>query len=75
MAVKKKSTNTKSATTTKNIKLIHCDEKHPVIRLKPGMKFEVSTVPVVGIDLNKPAKIAARLCGGTSTCLALIEIE
>ena len=75
MVVKKKGTRTKNAATKKGIKLINSDEKYPVIKLKPGLKFEVSTVALVGTDLKKPTKIAARLCGGTSTCLALIEID
>jgi hypothetical protein len=50
------------------------NEKNPKVALKPGMKLQVATVALVGPDLKKPSKIAARLCGGTSTCLALVEI-
>lgn len=49
------------------------DEKNPKITVKPGMKLEVVTVSLVDSTLKKPKKIAARLCGGTSTCLALVE--
>lgn len=56
------------------MKLIVSDDKQPKVTLKPGMKLEVVTVALAGADLKKPKKIAARLCGGTSTCVALIEI-
>ena len=56
------------------MKLIISDEKQPKVTLKPGMKLEVVSVSLASTDLKKPKKIAARLCGGTSTCLALIEV-
>lgn len=57
------------------MRLIDSADKNPKIALKPGMKFEVQSVPIIDADLKKPKKVAARLCGGTSTCLALVEIE
>lgn len=54
--------------------LIISDDKNPKVTVKPGQKLRVVTVSMVGPDLKKPAKVAARLCGGTSTCLALVEI-
>lgn len=50
------------------------NDKNPKVALKPGMKLQVMTVSLLGPDLKKPSKVAARLCGGTSTCLALVEI-
>jgi hypothetical protein len=54
--------------------LIVSDDKNPKVTVKPGMKLQVVTVALVGADLKKPSKVAARLCGGTTTCLALVEV-
>lgn len=54
--------------------LIVSDEVQPSIALKPGMKFAVHAITVVDTGLRPVRKIAARLCGGTTTCLALTEI-
>jgi hypothetical protein len=53
--------------------LVVSDEAHPALPPKP--KFEVRTVQIVDPKLNPSNKVAARLCGDTSTCVALIEIE
>lgn len=54
--------------------VIVSNETAPTIKLKPGMRFEVHATTIVDPEL-KPAKAgAARLCGGTDTCLALVEI-
>ncbi len=55
--------------------LIVSDDAEPAIKLKPGMRFEVHATTVVDTELKASGKVAARLCGGTSTCLALVEIE
>lgn len=47
----------------------------PKLGLRPGMKFEVHATTVVDASLKKPRTVAARLCGGTSTCIALVEID
>lgn len=54
--------------------LIVSKEKNPKVALKPGQKLEVVSVSLVGPDLKKTSKVAARLCGGTSTCIALIDL-
>lgn len=58
-----------------SMKLIASDEKYPNAILKAGMKFKVETIEIVDATLKPIRKGAARLCGGTSTCLALIDIE
>jgi hypothetical protein len=58
----------------RKMKLIVCDDEHPVVPLRAGMRFEVVSVPLVDPTLKKSQPIAGRLCGGTSTCLALVEI-
>ena len=50
------------------------DAKNPQVTVRPGTKLEVVSVALAGPDLKKPAKLAARLCGGSGTCLALVEI-
>jgi hypothetical protein len=68
---KRKPTNDDAA----KMQLIVSDDETPSIRLKPGMKFEVVSVSVVEGDTLKPTRVGARLCGGTSTCLALVDID
>jgi len=56
------------------VHLVASDETSPPLKLKPGMRFEVRASTIVDTEL-KPAKgVAARLCGGTDTCLALVEV-
>ncbi len=60
---------------TLKIKLIESDDKNPKVALKAGMKLQVAAITIVTPELKKSKKTAARLCGGTDTCLALIDIE
>ena len=64
----------KAAVTSSKIKLIISDDANPSVNVKAGQKLEVISVAVVTPDLKKGGPIAARLCGGTSTCLALVEL-
>ncbi len=57
------------------LKLIVSDEKNPVVPLKPGMKLNVTTVQLLDPSLKPSKKIAACLCGGGGTCLALLDIS
>jgi hypothetical protein len=57
----------------KHMSLIIADEKHPKMPERTGM--EVVRVSFVKPDLHAPSKVAARLCGGTDTCLALVELN
>jgi hypothetical protein len=56
------------------MKLIVSDDSSPAVNLKAGQKLQVIGVSVVTPDLKKGGPIAARLCGGTNTCLALVEL-
>jgi hypothetical protein len=60
--------------TSSKLTLIVSDEKNPKVGLKPGMKLEIVSVRFAEPTL-KSTKVAARLCGGTSTCVALVETE
>lgn len=55
--------------------LIVTEDDAPKVTIKPGMKFEVISLQVVDESLATPQKIAARLCGGGGTCMALVDIE
>jgi hypothetical protein len=57
------------------VKLIVSDDEAPAVTLRPGMRFEVRSVPLVDPTLQAAQAIGARLCGGSGTCLALIEIN
>lgn len=59
---------------TKKIKVVVSDEA-PTLTLKAGQRLEVISVSLVDPTLQRPKPIAARLCGGTSTCLALIDLS
>ena len=50
------------------------DERNPKVKVSAGMKLEVQSVKLVDPRLGRIKKIGARLCGGSGTCLALIEI-
>ena len=58
----------------KKTSFIVSNSKNPAVTLKPGQKFEVTTVQLVDHSLKPIKKGAARLCGGTSTCVALVNI-
>lgn len=55
--------------------LIVSNEKRPKIALRPGMTFDIVSVKLAGPTLKAAKPVAARLCGGTNTCLALVETE
>ncbi len=54
--------------------LIASKDKKPDVQVKAGQELRVTAVSIQGPDLAKIKKVGARLCGGTSTCLALIDI-
>lgn len=56
------------------VHLIQSDDTEPNIKVKPGMRFEVHATTLVDAELKPAGRIAARLCGGTDTCLALVEL-
>lgn len=72
---KKKSSAKPSSPAQKKITLIVSDSPNPSISVSAGHRFEVVTVDMHDASTQKPAAMAARLCGGTSTCLALIDVS
>lgn len=55
------------------ISLVVDDAKKPPVEVKAGQRLEVVAVDLVSV-FKKPKKIGGRLCGGTSTCLALVDV-
>ena len=67
-----KKARAKSTKAAQRLQLIASNEKQPRVALKRGMRLEVVEVSLVDASLKRFRKPAARLCGGTSTCLALV---
>jgi hypothetical protein len=65
----------KSAAPTAKLSLVASDDKKPSVSLAAGMKLEVVSVSLVDPQMKKARIGASRLCGGTSTCVALVELE
>lgn len=74
MATTKTKSKSVSTSKKKSLNLIVSDEKLPTVKIKAGMKLDVVSVTIIEPTLKKSKAHAARLCGGTSTCLALVEI-
>jgi hypothetical protein len=76
MASKRTKTKTKPRAKTKSptVRLIVSDDKRPEVALRTGMKLEVVALELLGPDLKRIKNIGARLCGGSGTCLALIDV-
>jgi hypothetical protein len=47
----------------------------PSIRVRPGMALDVVAVSLVEPTLKRAKRIAARLCGSSSTCVALVKTD
>lgn len=61
---------------TKKINLIVSPEKKPQVTVKAGQKLQVVAVSLTGGKAASIKKaIGARLCGGSGTCLAVMDIE
>lgn len=57
-----------------NITLIVSDEENPKMESGSETKMQVVGVSLMDPEFKKPQATAARLCGGTSTCLAVIDL-
>ena len=64
----------KATTSQKKLNLIVSDEKKPTVKLQPGMKLDVVSVSLVEPTLKAARARGARLCGGTDTCLAVVQV-
>ena len=71
---RKRITRSRNKPGSSDIKLIVSKDKRPKVALKPGMRVEVANVRIVDPSLVRRPKIAARLCGGSGTCIALIDL-
>jgi hypothetical protein len=57
-----------------SLRFIVSKEKSPSVALKPGMRLNVVSTVLVGPDLKRLKNIGARLCGGSGTCMALVDL-
>lgn len=64
----------RKAATSRSLRFIVSDEKSPSVALKPGMRLDVVSTVLVKPDLTRIKNIGARLCGGSGTCMALVDI-
>lgn len=70
------STSSSKSNRPRKLQLVVSEDHMPTVRLQPGMHFDVYTVELVNAEeLLEPVKAGARLCGGSNTCLALIDLE
>jgi hypothetical protein len=64
----------RKAAKSPSMRFIVSDEKSPSIALKPGMRLDVVSTSLVGPNLKPLRNIGARLCGGSGTCMALVDL-
>ncbi len=57
------------------IKLVVSEEEAPRIQLKPGMQLKVEAIELVDQQLSTASIGAARICGGTTVCIAIIDVS
>jgi len=62
------------AASQKKLNLIVSDEKKPAVKLQAGMKLDVVSVSLVEPTLKSARARGSRLCGGTNTCIAVVEV-
>lgn len=60
---------------TKKVNLVVSKDKKPLGVLKPGEKFQVVGVTLAGGKGPIGKALGARLCGGSGTCLAIVDID
>jgi|HubBroStandDraft_6_1064221.scaffolds.fasta_scaffold00139_19 hypothetical protein len=61
---------------TKKVNLIVSEDKKPLGSVKVGQKLQVVAVSLSGGKAGSVKKaIGARLCGGSGTCLALVDVD
>ena len=58
----------------RELNLVQSRSRTPKVRLEPGMRLEVVGISLVDEKLAQVAAEGSRLCGGTSTCLAIVHI-
>lgn len=57
------------------VNLVVSHEKKPLGSVKPGQRLQVVAVALTGGKGGSKKALGARLCGGTSTCLALMDVD
>lgn len=64
----------RKSTKKSSLQFIVSKDKKPRVPLKPGMRLDVVSTVLVGPDLKRAKNIGARLCGGSGTCMALVDL-
>ena len=64
----------KTAKSSSSLRFIVSNDKSPQVALKPGMRLNVVSTVLVGPDMRRIRNIGARLCGGSGTCMALVDL-
>jgi hypothetical protein len=60
---------------SEKVNLIISDHKKPLGSVKPGQKLQVVAVTLSGAKAASTKKaIGARLCGGSGTCIAVMDV-
>lgn len=72
---KKKKTASHTRAPGRRVQLIVTDDPKPAVTVEPGTVLEVVSVALVTPSMSPAGPLGARLCGGTSTCLALISTQ
>ena len=63
-----------SRTRKETFTLISSDDANPTVAVRPGMKIDAIAVKLIDPSTNAVTPLA-RLCGDTSTCIAIVELE
>jgi len=63
------------ASKKRKMRLIVSDDKKPTIKVDAGTRMEVVAVEMIKPMGGKGPAIGARLCGGSGTCLALVDVD
>lgn len=58
----------------RSVTLIVSEKNNPSLPMKAGMRVEVVAVKFLDSLGKGPKRMGARLCGGSNTCIALVDV-
>lgn len=61
--------------TPSEITLVVSDESEPPVKLAPGERLKVVSVALINAERAPASAVAARLCSGGGTCVALVKVD
>jgi hypothetical protein len=62
------------ASKKRTVKLVVSADKKPAVKVKPGTQLQVVAVKMLNPANKRPRALGARLCGGSGTCIALVDV-